>query len=135
LYDQIITLSPKVIIANGREACDSLYDLNLITKGWEDFRYDFPQKAYCECTLLPSGVEAKIYCTYHTSAQVVNPHVRRNYSEDTEHLLSKWLKELNNPLSIQWFLDYYLNTTNKGRGMRVLLLHWLDIGVSIRNAQ
>lgn len=134
LKDQITSLSPKIIIANGKEACESLYDIELITIRWDVFKYDFPQKVYYERALLTNGKETAVYCTYHTSAQVVSTHIRRLHSEDTEVLLSKKLESLNNPPAIQWFLDHYPKTNNEGRGMRVLLLHWLDIGEGIRQA-
>jgi hypothetical protein len=115
-------------------ACESLYDIKLITKRWDDFRYDFPQKVYYERASLSTGIDTAIYCTYHTSARVVNTHIRRIYSENTEVLLSNKLERLNNPPAIRQYLDHYLNTSNEGRGMRVLLLHWLEIGEGIRSA-
>lgn len=38
LQDQLLNLSPKVIIASGQVAADSLNDLGVLQKRWKDFR-------------------------------------------------------------------------------------------------
>lgn len=134
LQDQINQLSPKVIIASGKVAANSLHGLGLMKKRWGEFRKDFSQQAYREEVLLNSGSRTVIYCTYHTAVRVVNQTVSKLYSDTVETLLAERLKALSNPLAAQDFLNKYNDTSTTGKGMRVLLLHWLEIGEGIQRA-
>lgn len=134
LQDQIYQLSPKVIIASGEVAANALYDLKLLKKRWGKFRKDFSRQAYREEVSLNSGSQTVIYCTYHTAVKVVNQTVSRLYSDSVETLLAERLKALSNPPAAKDFLNKYNETSTTGKGMRVLLLHWLEIGEGIQRA-
>jgi hypothetical protein len=134
LYEQIIMLSPKIIIATGKNTSESLFELNLISKRWDEFKTNFSQKVYCEQTTLPSGKPVTIYCTFHGSATAVNTHVARCYTGETKEILSRRIEKLPNSEPAKHFLRTFQEFNGEGRGMRVLLLHWLEIGEAIRLA-
>lgn len=134
LREQIELLSPCIIIVCGKVAAESLYDLKLISRYWDDFSRDFSQQVYSERTVLPSGKEVTIYCTYHSSATAVNTHIAKRYSKDIDELLSHRIKQLPDTIAASHFLRQYPKETAEGKGMRVLLLHWLEIGEGIRRA-
>jgi len=132
LRDQINSLSPKLIIASGADAVKSLNELGLVKVRWRELRDTFPQGAYRELAVLDDGSEVMIYCTYHTSAGVVNRTVARWYTCDTEELIAEKLRRLPDRSVADRFLNRHQPRSASGRGMRVLLLHWLDIGETIR---
>lgn len=134
LQDQINQLSPKVIIASGKVAANSLYDLGLLKERWGEFKKDFSQQAYREEVSLNPGSRTVIYCTYHTAGKVINQTVSKLYSDTVGTLLAERFKTLSNPLAAQAFLNKYNETSTTGKGMRVLLLHWLEIGEGIQRA-
>jgi hypothetical protein len=139
LLEQIKLLSPKIIIACGKDASNSLFELNIISKHWDVFKSVFSRQVYSEQTTLPSGKKVTVYCTYHSSATCVNTHVARLYSGETDGLLTGRIEQLPDALPAQRFLQQYkgLNgqeLNGEDKGMRVLLLHWLKIGEGIRRA-
>lgn len=137
LRDQIKLLSPKVIIAAGDAAAKSLHEIGLLKKSWPEFRARLASGVYREDVRLPAGAQAQVFCTYHTSARAVNCNVARLYSDATERELAKRIAVLEDPHAARAFLRRY-DTSRTGsaeaKGMRVLLLHWLDIGAAIRLA-
>jgi hypothetical protein len=134
LREQIELLSPRVIIASGVQAATSLGDVGLLAKRWAEFRQGLASGAYRERTALGSGSEVDVYCTYHTSATGVNCEVSKLYSAATERLLEARRGRLGDTAAIDAFLTRFDPRSAEGRGMRVLLLHWLDIGEAIRCA-
>ncbi len=74
----------------------------------------------------------------HTSAQAVytrpNSSAARLYPAGYEKLLDMKLKGIAKTASLEAFLEKYGEDSTRGRGMRVLLLHWLEIGRAIRLA-
>lgn len=134
LFEQISLLSPRIIIVTGKVASESLFDLKFLSKRWDEFKSVFSHQVYSELTTLPSGKKATVYCTYHGSSTVVNTHVADLYSDDTKNTLNKRIGQLPDASSAQNFLRKYPDSNEQGRGMRVLLLHWLEIGESIRRA-
>jgi len=134
LFEQINLLSPKIVIVTGKVASKSLFDLGLITISWDVFKNDFSRQVYVEQTTLPSGKNVTIYCTFHGSARAVNTQASKVYTEETKKLLSHKIELLHDPLVAQRFLRQYPGITPHEKGMRVLLLHWLDIGEDIRSA-
>lgn len=134
LLEQINFLSPRVIISCGKDAAKSLFDIGLISKPWDVFKNEFNHTVYRENYTLPSGIKSTVFCTYHGSATAVNTHIARQYSMDTEKLLTAKFEILPDPLPAHRFLSRHNRLNGEDMGMRVLLLHWLDIGVSIRKA-
>ncbi len=137
LYDQIRSLSPKVIIACGESAATSLKDVGLLKKPWGEYRRDFKQGVYSECSTLVDQ-PVTVFCTYHTSGSSVNRRVQELYDPSTEAVLTTKLKDLEDDRAAKEFLGRYNPQERpgmkEGRGMRVLLLHWLEIGKAIREA-
>ncbi len=133
LDKQLRILSPKVIIACGQVAADSLRKVGLLKKGWDEFKGGFANGAYMENRSL-SGVETSVFCTYHTGDKAVNIHAPKLYTPHTDELLNKRMAELEDGKAIQTFLANNPKDSASGRGMRVLVLHWLDIGDAIRRA-
>ena len=133
LREQIYALSPKVVIALGKVAADSLFDAGFLSRRWPEFRDCLSTGAYTESKAL-SGFETSIFCTYHTAGIVVNRVVSPLYSSRTEELLSQRIEKLEDQPAVHDFLMKNPIDTTNGRGMRVLLLHWLDIGEAIRDA-
>ena len=134
LNEQLTLLSPQIIIATGKVASESLYELGIISKQWDDFNQTFSNGVYSEQTTLPSGKKATVYCTYHSAARSVNTHVARLYSENTKKLLAQRIEQLPDASSAQYFLRQHQGFTGEDMGMKVLLLHWLEIGEGIRSA-
>jgi hypothetical protein len=134
LLEQINSLSPQVIITTGKDASQSLFELKLITRRWDEFKDDFSNHPYCEEVTLSSGKRAIVFCTYHGSATAVNTHIARKYSESTEDYLNNKIKRLPNPKPAQNFMKRTSGLNGEQKGMRVLLLHWLEIGEAIRQA-
>ena len=134
LRDQVAVLSPTVIVASGVEAVTSLQEIGLLKKQWSDLRGHLVAGAYSEAVTLPSGARGAVFCTYHTAATAVNCVVSKLYSDSTERLLTQRRDELSEAGAFNSFLDQYRADSAEGRGMRVLLLHWFDIGEAIRGA-
>jgi len=133
---QILALKPNVIIANGTEAVNSLYEIGVIEKNWRTVRHHFMSGAYHEEVASWRGLPTfKVFCTYHTSARVVNQTLSRLYdpSETEQHILEK-TEQIDDNESIEEFLDLYREPERNAnaRGMRYLLNHWLDIGEAVR---
>ena len=130
LRKQIELLSPKVVVACGKVAAKSLFDTRLVSQRWSDFRKQFPTEVYTETT---NGTV--FYCTYHTAKRAVNRGAERCYDPElTEERLEKKLEDLGEPAAARDFLSRHSESSTRGRGMRLLLLHWLDIGDAIRTA-
>jgi hypothetical protein len=132
LLEQIEILSPTVVIACGTAAVRSLHESGVIKTRWKQFRGDLSRRAYRESITLFSGSEATIFCTYHTSFRGVISGAAKLHSDDTETLLQTRVDQLGRPASTTAFLAKYSKSATRGKGMRVLLLHWLDIGDAIR---
>jgi len=140
LRDQILALKPRIIIACGEFAATSLKELQeieLLRKSWRQYRATFKQGVYSECSKL-RGQPVTVFCTYHTSGRAVNGRVQELYGPSTEAMLCTKLKDLEDDSAAREFLDRYRpnegSPGKEGRGMRVLLLHWLEIGKAIREA-
>ncbi len=141
LQAQIQMLRPKVVIAAGTEAVNSLYDIGLISRDWQAVRLNFHYGAYMEknCSWIDDK-SMSVYCTYHTSAGNVNrtiPPLYKPFADDIEQQIKKKVEanKLDNQDLITAFLSKYHNTSYAPhQGMRYLLNHWLDIGVGIRTA-
>lgn len=134
LGDQIVAGGPKVIIAGGRVAADSLKDIGLLRRPWSAFRHTLRRMPHREEAILDTGAATSVFVTYHASARSVNQTAAGFYAEDVETLLERRLAELPTAGEARRFLRLYDENTTPGRGMRVLLLHWLDIGEAIRLA-
>lgn len=133
LLDQIHTLKPKVIVGLGEQAVKSLFQVGLLKNQWDRVREGFSTGAYVERS-SSLGFETSVYCTYHTTTRVINKYASRLHTSLTEELLNQRVEQLEDQMSIAKFLESNLVDTSNGRGMRVLLLHWLDIGEAIRDA-
>ena len=132
LASQIISLQPKVIIACGTVAVNSLHEIGILKNRWDIVRHSFNKGAYKQViTKWRDAPEFIVFCTYHTSSGVVNRTVSRNYNFiETEKCIKEKLEKLNSPKSVEEFLSEYSDTQNAAsKGMRYLLNHWLDIGV------
>ncbi len=134
LLEQINLLSPSVVIVTGRVAYESMFDLGLITNNWDDFKNDFSHQVYTETKSLDSGREITIYCTFHGSSRSVKFYAADFYTDATKELLSQKIELLPEPSIAQRFLRLYPGITPEEKGLRVLLLHWLEIGEAIRHA-
>lgn len=134
LIEQINALTPRVIIVVGKAAFNSVYDLGLISRHWDDFKNEFPRKAYSEEIKLPNQNSSTIFCTFHGSATAVNTHVAHLYSTDTSRAILDRVEQLPNPFPARNFLRQHQGDNENDKGMKVLLLHWLDIGRAIRQA-
>ena len=134
LRDQIAAAGPRVIIAGGKVAAESLIQMSLIRQSWATVRQTLRRGAYRENTRLPGGEAATVFVTYHASARSVNQTVSGMYADDVEGLLEQRLGPLPTAGEARRFLNRYDRSTTTGRGMRVLLLHWLDIGMALRAA-
>lgn len=131
---QILALQPKVIIANGKVAVNSLYNIGLLRKNWDILRYSFNKGAYQETVSKWNDMpEFTVFCTYHPAARVVNQTLSKLYKPETEEYLKTKIDKLEPTKSVNDFLQEYNNTENAtSKGMRYLLNHWLDIGEKIR---
>jgi uracil-DNA glycosylase len=135
LLEQIKLLKPHVMIATGEVAAASLKGIGLLKREWREFNSHFEIGAYSETAAMRDGHKAQVFCTYHESRKVVNQTVARyRYSDTTERLLAEKRESLADPAPVDAFLSRYPATGTEGKGMRVLLLHWLDIGEAIRKA-
>lgn len=132
--DQIVAASPKVIIAGGKVAAESLIQMGLIGWPWGTVRQALRRGAYSENVRLPNGQSATVFVTYHASARSVNQTVSGMYADDVEGLLQERLRQCPTAGEARRFLNRYDRSTTTGKGMRLLLLHWLDIGVALRAA-
>lgn len=133
---QIQALKPNIVIAKGTTAVNSLHEIGIIRNDWSVIRHNFGKGAYREdVTSWGSLPPFKVFCTYHTSARVVNQTLSRLYnSTETEKYIREKLEKLNSQESIKQFLMAHIDTDNnsRARGMRYLLNHWLDIGAEMR---
>lgn len=138
LKAQITALLPKIIIANGLHAANSLKDIGLIEKEWQALKRAFNKGAYKEKIINCNGEETNItvFCTYHTSAGVINRTLSDMYEKDAaeiEECINQKIQRIPSVSSAEAFLRKYSDLTNaRNRGMRFLLNHWLDIGAEIR---
>lgn len=133
LRAQLLLLRPEVVIACGVDASESLHGIGLIGRRWAKLRRHLVTGAYRENSSY-LGFETSVYCTYHTGWRAVNLAASRLYSPGTEVLLDRRLGNLEAPAAARAFLNTNPEDSASGRGMRVLLLHWLDIGEAIRSA-
>jgi uracil-DNA glycosylase len=135
---QIMALKPNVIVAKGTEAVNSLYEIDIIKRNWSLMRHYFKSGAYSEDVTSWRGLpQFKVFCTYHTSAKVVNQTLSKLYdSVKTEAYIKEKVQKLNTPDSINQFLSTYEepDKDKRSRGMRFLLNHWIDIGLAIRGS-
>ncbi len=130
LREQIELLSPKVVVACGEVAANSLFDAHFISQHWSEFRERFTTEVYTEIT---DGTI--FYCTYHSAAGAVNRGAAQRHDHKlTEEGLTQKLGDLSKPAAAQGFLEKHCTSSARDRGMRLLLLHWLDIGDAIRKA-
>lgn len=134
LLAQIDILRPRVIVASGEDAAASLFELGLLKTRWSAFRQGLGRGAHVEDARLGSGEAIRVFCTYHTSARAVNGPAASRYSETTERLLDEKLVSRPDAVALDDFLGGYRPDSAVGRGMRVLFLHWLEIGQAIREA-
>ena len=134
LAAQIDALAPRVIIASGKAAAESLHALGLLSSRWDVFRRGFAEGAYHEITTR-NGRTIHVYCTYHTAARAVNTVAAPLHSPHTDALLRRKAEAVGRVDQVQAFLAPYAGRQDAtSRGLRVLLLHWLDIGAAIRDA-
>jgi len=134
LAEQINLLSPKVILANGEYAAKSLFEIGYLSSPWEDVKQKFSQGVYKEIKNLPSGESITIFCTFHTAITPINTHIAKLYSSELQTTLDERLDNYSSYPKVVSFLNKYSANNRTGKGMRVLLLHWLDIGRSIRES-
>ena len=137
LRSQIRLLAPKVVIAKGTVAVNSLHDIGLLNANWSTARLSFRSGAHQEKSKSWEEVQSiTVFATYHTSAGVVNRTLARAYDPIvTESQIAKKCRGQIAAPSVAEFLTRYSNLENgHHRGMRYLLNHWLDIGVAIREA-
>jgi len=136
LDEQIKLLSPRVIIVNGEYAAKSLFDIKFLSSTWGNLKKDFAQGAHKEMKKLPSGESISVFCTFHTSITPINTHIAKLYSPEIQMKLDERLEDYMRYPNVISFLNKYppnIPGMPEGKGMRVLLLHWLDIGKSIRD--
>jgi hypothetical protein len=138
LAAQIRALRPKILIAKGEKAVDSLREIGVINKPWSVMRHKFGIGPYREenQNWLPEDAMT-VFCTYHTSARVVNQTLSESYHAfNTEESIEGKLSKLHERKSTDKFLSDYGNPASNAehRGMRFLLNHWLDIGEYIRKS-
>ena len=106
LAAQIDALAPRVIIASGKAAADSLYALGLLSSRWDAFRRGFAEGAYHEITTR-NGRTIHVYCTYHTAARAVNTVAAPLYSPHTDALLRRKAEATGRVDQVQAFLAPY----------------------------
>jgi uracil-DNA glycosylase family 4 len=131
LQKEIGLLSPRVIIACGTMAAQSLYEIGLITTKWGGFRKNLGREVYRETA---NGIT--VFCTYHPSARAMQT-VHKLYSDENSYKTMNIIKEkvAEHPEiegSVNSFLEIYTDPRPHDKAMRVLLLHWIDIGAAIR---
>lgn len=135
---QIEALRPSIVIASGEHSVNSLFDLGIIEKNWTAMRSHFSRGAYREEVEKWRGLKKMVvFCTYHTSARVVNQTLSRAYDPiKTEQFIKQKIAELPSIDSVAQFFSTYRNpeTNSRAAGMRFLLNHWIDIGMEIRSS-
>jgi len=134
LDDQLLASSPQVIIAGGKVAAQSLHQIAVLKQPWSSLRHALRRGAYSERTTLRNGEPATVFVTYHASARSVNQTVSALYGDDVEVILDRRLAALPTAGEARRFLRRYDRASTTGRGMRLLLLHWFDIGTAVRHA-
>lgn len=135
IIEEIRLLQPRVLIASGSAAAISFHEVGLLSAPWEVARRRFAQGAYREVRSDLASVihPVTIFCTYHTSARAVSVAGSALYGERTEPLIEEQLATLPDDGAARKFLRKYSNLASaRDRGMRALLLHWLDIGDAVR---
>jgi uracil DNA glycosylase superfamily protein len=126
LHEQIKVLSPRVIIACGGRPIESLKQIGALEKSANARQAPYNSQIQRD---------QQIFCTYHTSGRAVNNRwVQRLYDPSVEEALSGEIERLEDQTAVRAFLDAYPPNKTEGRGMRVLLLHWFEIGRTIRKA-
>jgi len=133
LNGQINLLRPRLIIASGACAVDSLRELGLLRKRWGHFNGMLGLGPYVETSRLKNGDDVTVAVTYHTAGKVINMTVSNLYGPETERLLGAEIDDLGNPPPLLSFLQTLPPDAKPGMGMRVLLLHWLKIGRILRS--
>jgi hypothetical protein len=134
LAGQIEMLRPKVVIACGVYAANSLREIGLLEARWDEFKERLMAGAYSEKDKSWRGFGTSIYCTYHTSKRGVDHAAARYEGSHTDEVLDKRLTKLGDQTEASAFAERHSGQSKRDRGMRVLLLHWLDIGEAIRRA-
>lgn len=92
LAAQVELLTPKVIIAEGVTAVNSLFEIGLLDQGWKSLSPFFDNGAYRHEVNNWHGVPFTIlvFCTFHPSVTNVNTHIAKRYNEfGTEKLIQK----------------------------------------------
>jgi uracil-DNA glycosylase len=131
---QIQSLRPRVIIASGVCAADSLRELGYFRERWSRFNSALGTGPHVETSRLPDGEPVTVVATYHTAAKVINMTAADRYSDATELALAAELERQPRNEAAMDFLPARPADTSPGRGLRVLLLHWLRIGTIVRSA-
>jgi len=134
LREQIDLLTPKVILANGEYAAKSLFDIGYLSTRWNDFKHEFSHGVYREEFKKSAGETILVFCTFHTAITPIRTHIARLYSPEVQKKLDDRLDKYRKYQKVQNFLSKYSPLDSEGKGMRVLLLHWLEIGSAIRAA-
>lgn len=134
LREQIDLLNPKVILANGEYAAKSLFDIGYLSRRWIDFKQELSNGVYKEEFKKSSGESVLVFCTFHMAITPINTHIARLYSPEVQRKLDDRLDKHKAYPKVQSFLTEYSPFDPEGKGMRVLLLHWLEIGRAIRAA-
>lgn len=134
LKEQIKLLSPKVIFANGEYAVTSLFELGYISSPWEKVKQVFSLGPYHELITSADGNEINLFCTFHTAITPINTHIAHLYTAKLQSILDERLENIRRYTNVSSFLNKYSLNDSTGKGMRVLLLHWIDIGTAIREA-
>jgi hypothetical protein len=137
IEEQVRSLRPRVIIASGQVASETLRRLGYVSETWLQIRAAFdrgPFESSAHHKPWPDGSRLTVFCTYHTSIRTVNTAAARLYEPHyTERRIAEATTALGTTEATQRFLDEYAHTEKAThRGMRVLLLHWLRIGSRIR---
>ncbi len=135
LAEQMQALQPNVIIAKGKDAVNSLYEIGLLRMPWDGVRHSFDKGAYLEKqTSWKGDYDVSVFATYHTATRVVNMTLSKKYSDTTDLFIQEKLLKIEDTSSIKKFLSIYDTSDGQtnAKGMRYLLNHWLDIGQEIR---
>jgi hypothetical protein len=119
--EHLALLRPRVIIASGAAAAETLLDLGLLRRRWPEFSSNFDVGPHYE---RRGGQD--VFVTYHTAAKVVNTAVESRYSHRT---VAK-LKSMQPGPAASRFLQEHQNN----RAMLLLFLHWERIGRAVRRA-
>lgn len=134
LASQIQALQPKVIVASGKKAFESLRQIGILKGRWDAIKKEF-DKGACQRAVhnWRNISEFTVFCTYHTAARAVNNRGAARYTIETEQYIEEKIKNLD-PVNLKSVKEFLLehNPEGGGRGMCYLLNHWLDIGKKIR---